>query len=188
MKTAAEALTWVREQGISLEAAKVGAVPSLAHAIVQGPIKGSWWAHPKGKQIFQLASAVHDSGEVVVLKLIDGKNTYVHRALWPALLRVLLDDVWRAPRVAKLKAPGRQLYAEVERTGMVEHPEVKAVKEVETSLVALVASHHTDQGHHQKAVMSWARWAKQSGAKASGGALDGALAKLRAAAHGAEVL
>jgi len=82
-----EALAFVREHGIVLQAAR-GPVPSLAEAIAGGPIRGSWWGHPKGHEIFRAAEAVGDSGEVLVCKLIDGRITYVHRRLWPALVKL----------------------------------------------------------------------------------------------------
>jgi hypothetical protein len=91
MKTADEALAWFREHPVVMEAARVDGVPSLAVAVAGGPIKGSWWGHPKGKLIFALANALEDSGELVALKLIEGKTTYVHQSLWPALLRVVTD-------------------------------------------------------------------------------------------------
>jgi hypothetical protein len=83
--TAAEALTFVRNHGVVLEAA-TGPVPSLASAIAGGPIRGSWWSHAKGREIFQLTRAVRDSSDVLVCRLVDGKITYVHRRLWAALV------------------------------------------------------------------------------------------------------
>ena len=82
-----EALAFVRDHGVVLQAAR-GPVPSLAEAIAGGPIRGSWWGHAKGHEIFRLAEAVADSGEVLVCKLIDDKITYVHRLLWPALVKL----------------------------------------------------------------------------------------------------
>jgi len=82
-----EALAFVRDHGLVLQAAR-GPVPSLAEAIAGGPIRGSWWGHPKGHDIFRASEAVHDSDEVLVCKLIDGKITYVHRRLWPALVKL----------------------------------------------------------------------------------------------------
>jgi hypothetical protein len=35
-----------------------------------------------------VTEAVSDSAEVLVCKLLDGKVTYVHRRLWPALVRL----------------------------------------------------------------------------------------------------
>jgi hypothetical protein len=181
-------MAWIRKQRIALQAAKVGEVPSLAHEIVQGPIKGSWWGHPKGKLIFALASHVTDSGEVLALKLIDGKTTYVHEVLWPQLLRVLLDDAWRAPRVAALTGSAKRLYAEVERESEVQGADAKAVRALEDDVLALVVSHHTARGHHEKVLTSWRKWASTAAVKAAGGSVESALSELRAAAHGAQIL
>jgi hypothetical protein len=89
--TPEQALKWFREHRIVMEAAHVDGVPSLAESVAGGRVKGSWWGHPKGKLIFALSNALEDSGELVALKLIEGKTTYVHKSLWPALLRVVTD-------------------------------------------------------------------------------------------------
>src|SRR5580765_172480 len=85
--TAAEALDFVHKHGVVLESA-TGPVPSLADVIAGAPIRGSWWGHPQNREIFKLTRAVRDSPDVLVCRLIDGKVTYVHRRLWPALVRV----------------------------------------------------------------------------------------------------
>lgn len=85
--TSAEALAFVRAQGVVLESGK-GPVPSLAAAIAGEPIRGSWWAHARGREIFAVTRAIRDSTDVLVCRLIDGKLTYVHRLLWPALVRL----------------------------------------------------------------------------------------------------
>ncbi len=84
--TAAEALRFVSTHGVVLEAAS-GPVPSLARAIAGEPIRGSWWGHSKSAEIFALTRVVRDSPDVLVCRLVDGKITYVHRRLWPALVR-----------------------------------------------------------------------------------------------------
>ena len=85
--TVPQALEFVKQHGIVLQAAR-GPVPSLAEAIAGEPIRGSWWAHPKSHQIFRVLEVVTESGDVVVCKLIDGKVTYLHRRVWPALVRL----------------------------------------------------------------------------------------------------
>lgn len=85
--TTDEALGFVREHGVVLEAAS-GPAPSFASAIAGGPIRGSWWGHARGREIFALTRAVRDCPDVLVCRLVDGKITYVHRRLWPALVRV----------------------------------------------------------------------------------------------------
>jgi len=92
--TSKAALAFVRRHGVVLESAK-GPVPSLADAIVGRKIRGSWWGHPRGKEIFWLTRAVRDAEDVLVCRMIDGKITYVHRRLWPALIRLAR----RFPRV-----------------------------------------------------------------------------------------
>jgi hypothetical protein len=80
-------LAFVEREGIVLQAAR-GRVPNLAEFVAGAPIRGSWWGHAKGKEIFRAANAVVDSGEVLVCRLVGGKVTFVHRRLWPALVRL----------------------------------------------------------------------------------------------------
>jgi hypothetical protein len=85
--TRRSALSFVKRNGIVLESAQ-GAVPNLAEAVVGRRIRGSWWGHARGKEIFWLTRAVRDSADVLVCRLAGGKITYVHRRLWPALVRL----------------------------------------------------------------------------------------------------
>jgi hypothetical protein len=94
------ALAYVKEHGVVLESAR-GPVPALAHAVAGGTFRGSWWSHPKGREIFRATRAVRDSPDVVVCRLIDGKITYVHRVLWPALVR--LASFVQASRLAAIR-------------------------------------------------------------------------------------
>ena len=82
-----QGLAFVRRHGIVLQAAR-GPVPSLAEEIAAGPIRGSWWGHPRGQEIFRVAEAVSESPEVLVCKLVNGNITYVHRRLWAPLVRL----------------------------------------------------------------------------------------------------
>lgn len=89
----------MERHGIVLQAAR-GPVPSLAAVIAGGPIRGSWWGHTKGRVIFRAARAVCKSPDVLVCKLIDDKVTYVHRRLWPALVK--LGHRFAKERLAKV--------------------------------------------------------------------------------------
>jgi hypothetical protein len=94
--TRTQALAFVRKHGVVLEAGR-GPVVSFADAVAGRPIRGSWWGHPKGREIFALTRAVRHSKDICVCRIVGGKITYVHRRLWPALVRI-------APQL-----PGRQL-------------------------------------------------------------------------------
>ena len=85
--TLLQALSFVRAHGVVLESGR-GPIASLADAAAGGPIRGSWWGHPKGREIFGLTRAARDSNDICVCRLVGGKITYVHRRLWPALARV----------------------------------------------------------------------------------------------------
>jgi hypothetical protein len=85
--TATQALRFVHDQGAVLVAAK-GPVPRLAEAIAGAPFKGSWWAHPKGREIFAILQQLEDSPDILVCRLVNGHVTFVHRRLWPALVRM----------------------------------------------------------------------------------------------------
>lgn len=98
--TAAQALAFVRKHGIVLESAR-GPVPSLAEEVAGEPIRGSWWSHPKGNEIFLLSRAIREAPEVLVCRLVGGKVTYVHRNLWPAL--VLLAERFPRKTLAAIK-------------------------------------------------------------------------------------
>lgn len=84
--TTRSALAFVRKHGVVLEAAR-GPAPSFAEFVAGTPIRGGWWSHPKGREIFALSRAVRASDEVLVCRLLQGKVTFVHRRLWPALVR-----------------------------------------------------------------------------------------------------
>jgi hypothetical protein len=82
---AKQAVAWVKKSGITVESARAS-VPSLAQVVAGELLKGSWWAHPKGNEIFHLSRAIRRSPDVLVCRLVDGKITYIHRRLWPVLV------------------------------------------------------------------------------------------------------
>jgi hypothetical protein len=89
-RRAAATSRWVKfveKHGIVLASAK-GPVPNVAEAVAGEPIVGSWWAHEKGKAIFAALSEIDDSPDVRCFKLVDGKVTFAHRKVWPALVRL----------------------------------------------------------------------------------------------------
>jgi hypothetical protein len=94
-----EALAFVERHGIVLQAAH-GPLPNLAEAIAGGAIRGSWWGHPKGKEIFRAVRGICESPDVLVCKLVEGKITYVHRRLWPAMIK--LASRFRKKQLAKV--------------------------------------------------------------------------------------
>jgi hypothetical protein len=98
--TPGEAIEFVRAHGVVLESAK-GPVPNLADTVAGEPIRGSYWGHARGDEIFGLTRAVRASKEILVCRLVKGKVTYVHARLWPALVR--LQESLGADRLAAIR-------------------------------------------------------------------------------------
>jgi hypothetical protein len=82
-----QALGFAKAHGITLESGH-GPVPTLAQKIAGEAIRGSWWAHPKSRVIFRCSRALRESRDILVCRLVGGKVTYVHRRLWPAVVRL----------------------------------------------------------------------------------------------------
>ena len=67
-------------------------MPCLAWKVAGKRIQGSWWGHAASHEIFALTRALRASPDVLVCRLVSGRVTYVHRRLWPALIR-LADEI-----------------------------------------------------------------------------------------------
>lgn len=98
--TGADAVGFVERYGVVLESARYAKVPSLAAAVAGEAIKGSWWKHPKSRAIFAATRAVRASPDVLVCRLIDDKICFVHKRVWPALVRI--GDGFAPSRLARV--------------------------------------------------------------------------------------
>jgi hypothetical protein len=129
----------------------------LASLVAGEEIGGTWWAHPKGKEIFAVATKLEEAKGVLVAKLVGGKVTYVDEALWPALLGVVLDEKWRRARMKSLSDDAKKLLARVSKDGSVTttKTDAKAKKELEASLLVRASSEHTERGHHATVLQPW---------------------------------
>ena len=185
IKTPAQALALLKRKGILTLAAHVEGVPCFVEEVTGERVRGSWWGHPRGKLIFSLAESLEDSRQVLSLKLLDGKATFVAEALWPTLLAVVLEDGWRARRAQTLDAAAKGLWKAVERATR-RGAQPAAVKALEESLLVHCASEHTEKGRHEKRLTSWAHWAKSRRLAPAKLSLEAALEKLKAAAGGNE--
>jgi hypothetical protein len=85
--TPRQAQDFIRYYGVVLQSAK-GLEPTLTVRIAGGPIRGSWWGHPKSHEIYALLQKIDKSNVVLSCTLAKGRITYVHRRLWPAFVRV----------------------------------------------------------------------------------------------------
>ena len=91
---------FVEKHGVVLASAR-GPVPNLVEALVGEPVTGSWWVQPRGREIFRILNAVAAAPDVLVCRLVGGKRTFVHRRLWPSLVRAA--DRFPAERLSRIE-------------------------------------------------------------------------------------
>ena len=85
--TPGQALALVKKHGVMLESAR-GPVPNLVDTVVGGTRKGSWWTHPRGREVFWLTRSLRDSPDILVTRFVNGNITYIHRRLWAPFVRL----------------------------------------------------------------------------------------------------
>lgn len=170
IRTATQALAFVRKHRV-VPMTPAGDLPSFVVAVAGGPIRGSWWGHPKGALIYDLANTLLDSPEVRSVRLVAKKNTFLHRSLWPAFYRIVTDPGWRRPLIRDLTSLERRLLEAAEKAGELrlegwanrENVPSKVLKKAKDGLLTrlLVDGYnvHTDSGSHATVLQSWKRWA-----------------------------
>ena len=137
--------------------------PSLTALVAGAPIRGSWWGHPAGRRIFQVASALEEGGEVLFVPLLSAKVTLIHPRLWPALVSVGEE---RAPwQMDPLTPAARALLDEVERVGRFRASGPSA-KSLARALLVHAEQVHTQGGSHATELVSWREVRRQRGVDA----------------------
>jgi len=158
LRTPSEALDLLRRDGVVTLTPSPGRRSLVGE--IAGEVRGSWWGHPLGRLIFSIASALENSPEVLGAKLVRGRVAFVHRDLWPPLLRIVLDPEWRSAAAKRLTPSARQLLAEVERKGVLRlEGRSPARLALEKRGLLLSTSEHTEAGSHAIVLRSWRDWA-----------------------------
>jgi hypothetical protein len=65
--------------------------PNVVSLLVGKRVRGSWWSHPEANRIYDLSNQLFDWHQSLVLKLLSGKLTLVHRRWWPALYSIVAE-------------------------------------------------------------------------------------------------
>lgn len=144
-------------------------LPSVVR-LTGGEVKGSWWAHKKGRTIFRALSLLEGHPDVLVTRLVSGKVTYIHRRLWQDFMSVATgNERWQRKG---LTAQARRLMAAVEKQGEIRMDQYAgerqkelrtAAHQVEERLLAYTDEIHTEKGSHSKVLMTWSRCPKLTG-------------------------
>jgi hypothetical protein len=151
-------------------------LPSLVGLVVEEPLRGSWWGHPRGHVIYHALNSLADHRDVLSTKLVAGKVTFVHRRLWPAVYGVgCAREAWQIENLSPAAAwLLREVDAEqeVQTDLVVRPPEITlkvadAARELERRLLVHATEVHTASGAHARVLQTWPRWASDVGFAAS---------------------
>ena len=148
-------------------------LPSVASIIAGEAIRGSWWGHPQGNIIYQVANDLCVHPDILVTKLVSGKITFVHRQLWPAVIGVgTAGEPWQ---LQDLSDAAQSLLDKVTQEHSVTTDQLQllsryksralgdAARELEKKLIVYSESFHSITGAHYKRLETWARWISRVG-------------------------
>jgi hypothetical protein len=136
-------------------------LPSVVTILLGEPLATSWWSHPEGRRIFRVLREIGDHPDVLLTKLLRGKDTLVHRSLWPAFLAVATSgEPWQTQR---LSAAARQLLRQTQRAKAPVTSVGAPVRELASRLLVHTAEVHTPGGAHRVTIDAWSSWAAGTG-------------------------
>ena len=143
-------------------------LPSLTGLVVGEPIRGSWWGHPRGNQIYHLLNEVADHPQVLMAKLVSSKVTFVHQRLWPAI--VAIGQSRATWQLDGLTPASTYLLHQVDESGRLEWDDIppflppdnrraaESVRALESRLLVHATEVHTPGGAHAKSLETWPSW------------------------------
>jgi hypothetical protein len=118
--------------------------------------------------IYRVGEALESDREVLFLKLWGGKQTLVHRRLWPPLVRIgRARTEWQLAGIGEVSL---QLLASIEREHTIRSDLLStghlsgsrgsraALRDLEDRLLVLTRSVHTSTGAHALEAESWVAW------------------------------
>jgi len=146
--------------------------PNIARILSPRDTKGSWWSRPDGKEIFLLSEMLEDHPDVLVMKLVKEKVTFVHRELWGRIYSIgTARDEWQ---LKKLTPAAKKLLKLVDTEGVVQTNQLAGdlgpkpgdiARELEGRMLVRSSQVHTNSGAHTKVLETWEVWARRIGYK-----------------------
>jgi hypothetical protein len=140
-------------------------LPSLVTLIAEKPVKGSWWGHPKGHLIYNLSQKIEDDPDILTIKLINKKITYLHKRHWNAFFSLVTSKSdWQ---LKGLSISHRSLMEMVQKNGSIRADDNsfnktpteigKIAAKLEEKAIVYSQGLHTNSGKHVRLLKSWKR-------------------------------
>ena len=144
-------------------------LPSIATLVAGEKVSGSWWSHKAAQRIFAVSELLEDHIDVLVMKLVSNKVTFVHRELWGYIYSIgVAREDWQLKKlspVAKqlLKALDDQGSLQTNKLGKKFGPKpADTARELESRLLLHASQMHTESGAHATVIETWPTWAERA--------------------------
>ena len=137
------------------------ALSNLCRLVAGARVRGSWWAHPRAQEIFKVYDALEDHPDVLLLKLISRKVTYVNRPLWPQIVAIgRAREIWQTK---DLSTAARKLLAAVDKVPVEPgRDKAAAAKELDARMLVLSAQFHSESVAHVLRLESSDHWSNRT--------------------------
>ena len=145
-------------------------LPSVTRLVAGDGLRGSWWGHEQAHLIFAVTEMLEDHPDVLAMKLIDGKVTFVHRELWGRVYSIgVAREDWQLKNLSK---EARLLLKTLDTEGTLHTNKLsrafgpkpgETARELELRLLIHAQQVHTESGAHAKVLETWDAWAKRAG-------------------------
>ena len=145
-------------------------LPNVATLVAGEKVSGSWWSHKAAQQIFVISETLEDHADVLLLKLVSNKVTFVHRELWGRIYSIgVAHEDWQ---LNKLSSVAKRLLKTLDDQGSLLTNKLgkefgpkpaETARELESRLLLHANQIHTESGAHAKVIETWDTWADRAG-------------------------
>ena len=148
-------------------------LPNVATLVAGEKVSGSWWSHKAAQRIFVISETLEDHADVLLLKLVSNKVTFVHRELWGRIYAIgVAREDWQ---LSKLSPVAKRLLNTLDDQGSLLTNKLgkefgpkpaETTRELESRLLLHANQIHTESGAHAKVIETWPAWAKRASFRA----------------------
>lgn len=145
-------------------------LPNVSRLVAGEAVRGSWWSHKHAQAIFAVSEMLEDHPDVMTMKLISGKVTFVHRELWNRIYSIgVAREEWQ---LQKLSTEARRILEALDGAEQIRTNKLgkefgpkpgDAARELELRLLIHAEQIHTESGKHAKVIETWDAWAGRVG-------------------------
>lgn len=148
-------------------------LPNVTRLVANEKVSGSWWSHKTAHRIFAVSEMLEDHPDVLIMKLVSNKVTFVHRELWGRVYSIgVAREDWQ---LKKLSPSAQRLLETLDGQGWLQTNKLgkefgpkpsETARELESRLLLHANQIHTESGAHAKVIETWDTWADRAGFRA----------------------